>query len=112
MFAQLSQFDLHQHIAENATPTLVFFSTDGCSSCRHLKQILLQLQNRHPEWMLYEVDAQKEMGLTSEFEVFHLPAIFLFDQGEYHSEISCAASVSAIEEAVSQALRAQPQEAP
>jgi thioredoxin-like negative regulator of GroEL len=112
MFPQLSQFDLHHRIAENRAPTIVFFSSDGCSSCRHLQQILEQVQSRRPEWLVYEVDAQAEMGLTQEFEIFHLPAMFLFKKGNFHREISCEASPSAIEEAVTAAMRQPAQEAP
>jgi thioredoxin-like negative regulator of GroEL len=112
MFPQLSQFDLHHRIAENPAPTIVFFSSEGCSSCRHLREILEQLRHLHPEWPVYQVDALAEMGLVREFEIFHLPAVFLFLQGIFHSEISCAASPSAIETAVGAAMLVPPREAP
>lgn len=93
-------------------PTLVFFSSAGCSSCRHLQRILEETSAGHPEWLIYQVDAQQDIALAREFEVFHLPALFLFDQGNYHSEISCEATTAAIEEAVNSALKCPPQEAP
>ena len=112
MFPQLSQFDLHHRIAENPAPTIVFFGSDGCSSCRHLHEILKLVRQRRPDWLVYEIDAQAEMGLTREFEVFHLPAMFLFKQGNFHCEISCEASPSAVEEAVTAAMQQPAQEAP
>lgn len=112
MFTALNQHDLHHIIAENSAPTLVFFGTEECASCRHLKKILVQLQARHPEWIIYEVNAQEEMGLTREFEVFHLPAMFLFQHGQFHQEISCEASIGSLETAIGQALLSPAQEAP
>jgi thioredoxin 1 len=112
MFPQLSQSDLHHRIAENPAPTIVFFRSDACSSCRHLHKILEQVHRHRPDWLVYEVDAQAEIGLTREFEIFHLPAIFLFKQGDFHCEISCEASPSAVEEAVTEAMRQPAQEAP
>lgn len=112
MFPRLTQFDLHHRLEDEQSPALVFFSADGCASCRHLKGILARLQQRHPEWRVYEVDAQSEMGLTREFEVFHLPAMFLFMKGKFHSEISCHASVQAVEESIARQLRQPPREAP
>lgn len=112
MLAQLDQFNLHHRIAEYKAPALVMFSSRSCSSCRHLKQILEQLATVHPEWAVFEVDAQRDMALTREFEVFHLPALFLFYQGVFHSEIACEASLGAIEAATARALQEPPSEAP
>lgn len=112
MFEKLNQFDLHHRIASENTPTLVFFTAEGCSSCQYLKQILSQISKKNPFWRLYEVDAAQEMGLTREFEVFHLPALFLFHNGEFHAELQCEARIPSIEAAVEAALQQPPQEAP
>ena len=112
MFESLSQAELHHRIAEDPSPTLVFFTAEGCGACRHLKQVLLRLRQRRPEWLFYEINAQQEMGLTREFEVFHLPALFLFHNGDFHAGISAEARPEAIERAVIEALRQAPKEAP
>jgi thioredoxin-like negative regulator of GroEL len=112
MFEKLTQFDLHHRIAEQDTPTLVFFSSVSCGSCRHLKTTLASVKDRHPDWRFFEVDAQHEMGLAREFEVFHLPALFLFADGEYHAQLHCEAAPAKIEHAVSEALIQPAQEAP
>jgi len=58
------------------------------------------------------VDAQREMALTREFEVFHLPTLFLFTQGQFHAELRCDSTPSAIEGAIISALKQPAQEAP
>lgn len=112
MLSQLDQFNFHHRISEDPAPTLTLFTSSACSSCRHLKRILEQLSLRQPAWILYEVDAQRDMALTHEFEIFHLPALFLFHGGLFHSEIQCDASVAAVEATVIEALQKGPLEAP
>ena len=112
MFARLTQFDLHHRIAEQTATTLVFFTSPACASCRHLKVVLGEISARHPEWRVFEVDAQQEAGLVNEFDVFHLPSLFLFARGDFHAALSCEASPGAIEAAVASALLQPAQEAP
>jgi thioredoxin-like negative regulator of GroEL len=112
MFESLTQFDLHHRVAEQRTPTLVFFSSVGCGACRHLKTSLTSVKARRPDWQIFEVDAQHEMGLTREFEVFHLPSLFLFADGQYHAQLHCEAVPGKIEHAVEQALKQPAEDAP
>lgn len=112
MFPRLTQFDLHHRIEANASPTLVFFTSSACGSCRQLRRALEELRHNHPDWLIYEVDAEEEGGLVREFEVFHLPAMFLFYAGRFHREISSAATPSAIEAAILSTLDQPPHEAP
>ncbi len=108
----MSQFDLYQRIAEAPAPTLVFFTSPACGACRHLKQVLHEVQTRHPDWRIFEIDAVQEGGLVNEFEVFHLPALFLFSGGDYHRALNCEARTDTIERAVETALRLPAEEAP
>ena len=112
MFEKLTQFDLHHRISENNTATLIYFSTSSCASCRHLKAVLAQLHAQRPDWLIYEVDAQTDMALTQEFEVFHLPSLFLFFNGQFHQEIQAEARVSSIISAIDTALNEPAHEAP
>ena len=112
MLEKLTQFDLHHRIAEQPATSLVLFTSVACASCRYFKVILTKVAELHEDWHVYEVDAQHEMGLTREFEVFHLPALFLFHAGEFHAELHCQASIEAVELAVSDALRKPAREAP
>ena len=112
MFENLNQSDFHHRLAELQNPSLVFFTSKDCGSCRHLKAILTSVQQLNPDWHIFEVDAQIEMGLTREFEIFHLPALFLFANGDFHAELRCESVPGAIQRAVRDALQQPPQEAP
>jgi len=108
----LTQFDFHHRIAEVAGIALVAFTSTHCGSCRHLRRVLRDLGPQRPGWQLFEVDAQHEAGLTREFEVFHLPTLFLFRDGVFHCELQAEARPSVIIAAAESALRQPPMEAP
>jgi thioredoxin 1 len=112
VFEQLTQFDLHHRLAETDGVALVFFSAPTCGACRHLRGVLDNLRQRLPQWQVYEVDAQQDLALVREFEVFHLPALFLFHAGHFHCPLHAEASPAAIEKAVAQALASPAKEAP
>ena len=76
MLTRLTQFDFYPVIGDTQGPAVVLFSAEACGSCRYWKQFLQSYGAAHPE-------------LTQEFELFHLPALFLFVDGEYHAALHC-----------------------
>jgi thioredoxin-like negative regulator of GroEL len=88
------------------------FTSQDCGSCRHLHRVMLSVARERPEWRLFEVDAQRDAALTREFDVFHLPTLFLFHNGEFHCELHAEGRPAAIVEATLAALGRPPEEAP
>jgi len=111
-FPHLTDFDLHARLAERAGVVLVFFTRAGCAACRHWAVLLANLCQGQPEIAVYAVDVEQNMALAREFEVFHLPALHLFVDGEYHAEIQCEARLPSLRDALDAALRAEAREAP
>ena len=112
MVATLDQFQFHQHLATLRGPALVMFGSVDCGACRHLKRIMDEVARESGDWAIFEVDAQREAALTSEFEVFHLPTLFLFRDGDFHCELRAEARTTAIVAEVEQALSRPAEEAP
>lgn len=110
---QLSQFDLHHVLADTRGISLVMFGSQDCGSCRHLKQLLTTL-SRAPDNTVsfFEVDAQRDIALAREFEVFHLPAMFLFRDGVFHCELHSPAQPAALLKSIQRALAQPAEEAP
>lgn len=108
----LDQFNFHHTLAQTEGVSLVYFTAPACGACKRLKQLFLHNPEVFAQLNLFEVDAQREMALTNEFGVFHLPAMFLFNRGEFHAEIQAEALPHAILAAVEAALAAPAQEAP
>ena len=107
-----SQFDFHERLPDMTGTTLVVFTSPDCGSCRHLHGVLQIVHRLEPTWHLLEIDAQRESSLASEFEVFHLPTLFLFFDGQFHCELLAEAHPKAIVEAARAALKQPPSEAP
>ena len=92
--------------------SLVMFTSVGCASCRAWKEVLKAYLAIDSKITIYEVDAHESMALANEYEIFHLPALFLFRDGEYHSDLHSEANVEQVRKAIVQALQAPAQEAP
>lgn len=109
---RLDQFTFHSTLAEIPGPALVFFSAAACAACRHWKQLLQSYAAEPDAAPVFEVDAGLDQALAREFELFHLPALFLFVNGEYHRPIECSASLPVLRAAIAAALTLPAEEAP
>ncbi len=109
---QLSQFDFHHTLAQAEGVSLVYFTAPGCGACRQLKHILESSPQEFALLNVFEVDAQQDMALTREFEVFHLPAMFLYKDGHFHAPIHAEPQPASLIAAIEAALAQPPQEAP
>ncbi len=108
----LDQFDFHARLADLRGITIVAFTSASCGSCRHLRRVLLEVRSAQPAWHLFEVDAARDQALTNEFQVFHLPTIFLFINGSFHLQLQAEARSASIVDAVCTAMARPAEEAP
>ena len=108
----LDQFDFHARLDNMTGPTLVMFSSPDCGGCRQLRRVLQEVRRQRPDWHLFEVDAQRDQALVNEFEVFHLPTIFLFSDGQFHCELQAEARPAQVIAATIAALQQPAREAP
>jgi thioredoxin 1 len=110
--ATLDQFDFHHRVGDTRGPALVLFHTPGCASCRHWKRLLADYAGLHGNITLYQVDVQQDMALAHEFGLFHLPALFLFMNGQFHCEFQSEAHMGSLHTALNAAIGAPPEDAP
>jgi thioredoxin 1 len=109
---RLNDADFYSVIQSTRGASIVFFTSEGCNSCRYWKALLGQLAAERPALHVFEVDAQQSMGLTQEYDVFHLPALFVFVNGQYHAPPQCEARLNTIDHALDRILAAPAQDAP
>jgi len=109
---QLDQFEFHHRLGRTPGLVIVVFTSHGCASCKAWRRLLADYRRRHLETHVFEVDAERDLALTREFGVFHLPALFLYLQGRYHCALQSEARMERLEAAIATALAAPPQEAP
>lgn len=108
----LEQFEFHQTLESTPGLSIVFFSSKGCLSCRYWEQLLEQFCKKHPDINVFKVDAGLDQALTEEFDVFHLPSLFLYQHGRYHSPLQAEARLDALESAITDALESPAEEMP
>ncbi len=111
-FQPLTQHDFHHTLADTPGVALVLFAGPHCGSCRAWRERLAAMTGADGDWRLFEVDVERDTGLAREFEVFHLPALFVYHDGEFHGELQCEARPAAIRAAVAALLQRPAQEAP
>jgi thioredoxin-like negative regulator of GroEL len=111
VFSMLSEFDFHRVLARSEGLALVMFGAPGCGACR-------KVEKRLPDTVaglvsgLFKVDVQQSMGLARAYEVFHLPALFLFVDGHYHARIDSEVTPSKMRAALEAALAMPAQDEP
>jgi thioredoxin 1 len=108
----LDQFNFHHVLAGTPGTALVVFTGPDCGACRRVKGLLSELVAQGEHWTVYEVDAARDAGLAREFEVFHLPSLFLYRDGHYHAPLHAEALPAAIRSAVAVTLAQPAREAP
>lgn len=107
----LSEFDFHPRLAQSRGVSLVLFSAPDCGSCRVWRQLLRDFASpllHHG----YLVDVQTATALANEYDVFHLPALFLFIDGKFHTPIQSQAGPAQLHEAIAAALERAAREEP
>lgn len=91
---------------------VVFFTSSDCGACHHLRAIFIQYLQEYNDLQVFEVDAAISSALTHEFDIFHLPSLFLYHDGRYHCEFHCEALPIKIHQALRKALLITPEEEP
>jgi thioredoxin-like negative regulator of GroEL len=110
-FSELTEFDFHPQLAQSAGVSLVMFSGPDCGSCRRLESILPALTAGRVA-RLYKVDVQTSTALAREYEVFHLPSLFLFVDGRFHAPLHAEPAPGIFAAAIDHALREPAHEEP
>jgi thioredoxin 1 len=108
---ELNEFDFHAALADSRGVSLVMFSGPDCADCRKLEKLLprliLDLAMR-----LFKVDVQKATSLARAYDVFHLPSLFVFVDGQYHGPLHAEPTVEKFTRALTALLAAPAQEEP
>ncbi|MCB9755224.1 MAG: thioredoxin family protein [Myxococcales bacterium] len=99
---------------------LVIITSQWCGACKLVKRALASVDDEalasaglEPDALhLLELDAVESAGLVADLEVFHLPSMFVYRDGEYHAPLHAPARADALVDALARALAAPPVEPP
>lgn len=99
----LTEFDFHPRLASSAGVSLVLFTAPHCGSCRVWTRLLQDLTTPLIQH-IYSVDVQIATALAREYDVFHLPSLFIFVDGKFHAPLQAQAQHNAVIKALQHAL--------
>lgn len=91
----LSDVDFHPTLTRLPGTSLVLIGTAACGACRVFRRLAGALPDGVVDRVV-DVDAERAPGLVAELEVFHLPALFLWRDGEDWCAVECVARLDAL----------------
>lgn len=107
---ELTDFDADRRLLDFSGTSLVIFTSIGCGSCRWLRRELPTLSL--PVERLAWIDAADNAGLVERYEVFHLPALFVVRDGQFHGALHSRLRVADLIDALGAALSRPAEELP
>jgi thioredoxin 1 len=107
----LTEFDYHHTLARTPGASLVLFSSPDCGSCRKVER-LLPAAVGDAIGACYKVDVQQATALARQFDLFHLPALFLYRDGHFHAALESEITPARLQEAIRAALARPAEEEP
>ncbi|MBT9590547.1 MAG: thioredoxin family protein [Thiobacillus sp.] len=110
-FEALAEGDFHGRLAASSGLAVVLFSAPRCGACRAWKQLLPSALADQAD-AFYEVDVSEATGVARYFDIFHLPAVYLYRNGRFHAELQCEARLESIRLAAHHVLSAPAQDEP
>ena len=76
------------------------------------QQILNEYLDKHDDLNVFIVNAEHDLALTREFDVFHLPAMFLYVNGHFHRALHAEANIDRFEYALKHTLSLSAEDPP
>lgn len=110
-FERLAEGDFHRRLAASSGMAVVLFSAPQCGACRAWKHLLPSALKDHAS-VFYEVDVSEATGVARYYDIFHLPTIYLYRDGQFHAELQCEARADSIRQAAHQLLNTAAQDEP
>lgn len=107
---ELSDFDIDHQLLELPGTSLLAFTGAGCASCRYARQKLpgMDLGLARICW----IDAEENGGAVARYEVFHLPAFFVVQAGQFFGALRAPLTAQGIRQGLADALGREPDELP
>lgn len=110
-FTRLAEGTYYARLAASPGLAVVLFSAPHCGACRAWKRLLPAALGEQAD-VFYEVDVSEATGVARNFDIFHLPTVYLYRDGRFHAELQCEAHPEHIRLAVEHLLQLPAQEEP
>ena len=110
-FERLAEGTFHARLASSSGLAVVLFSAPHCGACCAWKQLLPSALADQAD-VFYEVDVSEATGVARYFDIFHLPTVYLYRDGQFHAELQCEARPDSIRQTTHQLLNTPAQDEP
>lgn len=77
--ATKSNFD---DLVKGNKTVLADFYADWCGPCQMVSPIVDEIANENPDYLVCKINVDEEMELAQNFEVFSIPTLVVFKNGE------------------------------
>jgi thioredoxin-like negative regulator of GroEL len=107
----LNEFDYHHVLARTHGASLVLFSSPDCGTCRRVEKLLPDVVG-DAVTALFKVDVQQATALARQYDLFHLPTLFLYRDGRFHAVLDSEIRPGKLQQVIATALQRPAQEEP
>ncbi len=107
---ELTDLDADRRLLDLPGTSLVIFTSSGCASCRWARGHLPG--GGLPVDRLCWIDAGNNGGLVERYEVFHLPALFVVQDGNFHGALHSSLRRDDLTKSLERALARPAEELP
>lgn len=107
---ELTDLDADHHLLALPGTSLLIFTSIGCASCRWARRELPNLSL--PLARLAWIDAGRNGGLVTRYDVLSLPALFVVHEGQFYGALHCRLRAADLTQALEHALAGPAEELP
>lgn len=96
MSVRIINKDNFEEIISSAKPVLVDFYADWCGPCRMLSPIVEEIARERDDIIVAKVNVDKEEELARRFNIYSIPSLIVFKDGEVVKQANGARPKSSI----------------
>jgi thioredoxin 1 len=111
VFSRLAEGNFHARLAALSGVAVVLFSAPGCGACRAWKRLLPDALADIAD-VFHELDVSEATGVARYYNIFHLPTIYLYRDGQFHAELQCEARHDSVRQGALRMLAEPAQDEP
>ena len=104
----LTDASLYPALEARGGPVVVAFGTPSCGGCRRLRALLPALRAAVGGVAVAYAEAERCPGILADLEAFHLPAIWLFVDGDPWAPVEASLTVASLSAAIAAAHHGPP----
>ena len=82
MSIKITKENFEEIVINSEKPVLLDFWATWCGPCRMVSPIVDEIANENPDYLVCKINVDEEMELAQNFEVFSIPTLVVFKNGE------------------------------